>query len=1687
MPIYDKEGKPINYLQDDYDPVSQTNVDGNIPEISKLKKSHLNIGAIKGEDRLSEFSSGYYYNQPISTIDENYDNFMGPVKSWADIEANRVNMQTQWTKAKTAVTSGVVGAAGIALQQMGYMSDPLSFTKALGWFDGQMLNPISKAMTETGNWLEQGSEEWMPIYENPDPDDLTDQLLKWNTASSVLKSTIGFLIPGAAAVKGGAILTKGAIGMGKMANVLGKLTRLPRLAKIENAAIRADRWRQAFPSLYPNLSKVVQRGGPLVVNTVGEAMFEANDAQEEYLRKISPGLISGTINVKEANNVGNDIAQNVYQSNMLKMGLDMYMMSRLGKALDPTRSLKSGLTNELISQAISAPMEGAEEMYQSIASKEGQYKALQELKKRNKNSEILKTFKRYGEWENPDVSTEFNQRVSDYLTQDDVLLEGIIGALSGPIQSFGARVLDKGPINAFRFKSTRKEEEKAADDLDFLKTKQRDLIKSQQGVGVIYKMMEDLSTTPEDLAYASKGLTSLGNPDISVRLDRAETVARLTELTEGNKQKEEIVRRNVYNSMVLDAIGKGTLESLEAHAAEVKDTDSDAATLHKYIQENKKKLKRVSHLRNKEEVLYYINQSETFNATYDVLEDDLSKLTVSPEYKDRQTGELTETAKVQVKSIQEDLKGLQKKINVVNEVIKDKSSRKNQIRLANFAIEREIRDTALEGLSKVNTINALDNFDKVYPDLMFTQEYAAAVARVTDGKPTPKSKKFKLNFKGISKRVPEKVTEATKKITKQVTTKAKEVVKTVKEKIAETDIIQVTTDLVDNAVDTAIAAKEMQIPPDMISRIKSDIKKAVKGSVAEKTFNNLVDSFINNNINNTSKVKNAKKNEQYEVNKEVRRTKNTGEVASKEKLPEELFQEIADIVLEQKNLVDQADQVKEETEGTNTQDQTLREQIITKGRELIKSINKQIQRIAVNILPKVVSKFAATAVQDVDNKFGEAIKKNFDNFVSYLEVILSEEAIARNWNLIKNIFKGWNKNALLHKSYKAYQDYLASVEDNSNNKVVVEKEKEAEATNMENEVGRISFNKRPSQSIAHLSEAYIEGIDPRYGYRIEAKEEGKYDISPIVYSGDYNGGNPISFIIDIDYPGTVIGYPWEQVRAKIFKEGQLVENADAIIKSMSDGRFESVYDIIPIRINGTNKETLGYMHLPEWIENRTVEIDDPKNPANNVSIEEEVANLRLNRKSVIDSSLSGKEVKGKVTNKVFYYTEDPTTGIGFYKGFAFSRKRGGSPTSEAVPEDLPMGVVTSKKVHSNQNISPNNILNYDNVRAYTGSPIVLIPLGKYGSHMMYHAETLATKHLTEEIYKPALETIKAFISQEHNEISKMYENKGINVLTLKGINQVLSSFTNVLQDADKFGKVSFETAIKNKKASIVKLQFVEDNGNFYLKHGITSANRIDDTNLEAGLQQLESYMVEGSIKFNADVLKLKSRSKKVSIVMLDKQGSPKMNEVNYTQFVKENTTTWLKGRPINNDPTKLSYTIQNIVEFAIDPEFKTTTPKTKKAETKTTKTIKKEGIVTKQSGRFTEGDVRKAINTLNKKLLKSGIDSLIDLKTDFPAIAALLNIPTNVMDELMKVVDEWNVENITIILNEYAKSVEDVESLPGFDEATVEEQDDLREIAEREDMTIEILSNAINVGGIERTISALGRTSESTQIKTNCK
>jgi len=831
MPLYDKEGNPINYLQEDYDPVSQTNVTSDVPDISTLRKSHLNIGAIKGKDRLSEFESGYYYNQPTSTIDEDYDNFAGPVKSWADIEANRVNMQSQWSKAKHAALGGVTGAAGIALQQMGYMTDPLSFTKALGWFDGQMINPISMAMTESGNWLEHGSEEWMPIYENPDPNDLTDQLLKWNTASSVLKSTLGFLIPGAAAVKGGAILTKGAIGMGRMAKVLGKLTRMPRLAKIENAAIRADKWRQAFPSLYPGLAKFVQRGGPLVVNTVGEAMFEANDAQEEYLRKISPGLISGTIDVKEANNVGNDIAQNVYQSNMLKMGLDAYMMTRLGRAMDPTRALKGGLTNELLSQAISAPMEGIEEMYQAIASKEGQYKALKELEKRNKNSEILKTFKRYGEWENPDVSTEFNQRVSDYLTQDDVLLEGIIGALSGPIQSFGARVLDKGPINAFRFKSDRKKEEAAEDALDFLKVRQRDLIKAQQGVGVMYKMMENLSTTPEDLAYASKGLNSLGNPDISVRLDRAETVARLTELTEGNKQKEEIVRRNVYNSMVLDAMAKGTFKSLEKHAAEVKDTDSDAATLHKYIQENKKKLKRVSHLRNKEEVLYYINQSETFNATYDVLEDDLSKLMVSPEYKDRQTGELTETAKVQVKSIQEALKGLQKKINVVNEVIKDKSSRKNQIRLTNFAIERGIRDTALEKLSRINTINALDNFDKVYPDLMFTQEYAAAVARVTDGKPVPKSRRFKFNFKGISKQVPEKITEATKRVSKQVTTKAKEVAKTVKEKIADTDILQVTTDLVDNAVDAAIAAREIQVPPDMISRIKSDIKKAVKGKL----------------------------------------------------------------------------------------------------------------------------------------------------------------------------------------------------------------------------------------------------------------------------------------------------------------------------------------------------------------------------------------------------------------------------------------------------------------------------------------------------------------------------------------------------------------------------------------------------------------------------------------------------------------------------------------------------------------------------------------------------------------------------------------------------------------------------------------------------------------------------------------
>ncbi len=1334
-------------------------------------------------------------------------------------------------------------------------------------------------------------------------------------------------------------------------------------------------------------------------------------------------------------------------------------------------------------------------MYQSIVSKEGQYAALKELEKRNKNSEILKTFKRYGEWENPDVSTEFSQRVSDYLQQDDVLLEGIIGALSGPIQSFGARVLEKGPIGAFRFKRESRHKEEEEDVLDWVKLRQRNLLKVQNGVGVMYKMMENLSSTPEDLAYASKGLNSLGNPELSVRMDRAETVAKLTELTGGNRQKEEIVRRNVYNSMVLDAIAKGTLPSLEKHAADVKDTDSDAATLYKYIQENKQKLKRVSHLKNKEEVLYYINQSETLNATYEVVNDDLNTLMLSPEYKDRQTGEPTETAKVQIKNIKSTLVDIQKKIDVVNNVIKEKSSRKNQIRLTNFAIEREIRDKALEGLSKVTTINALDNFDRVYPDLMFTQEYAAAVARVTDSKPTPKSRKFKINFKGISKEVTKRVPKEVKAKAQELKTKVQEVATKVKEKLADTPILEVTTDIIDRAVDAAMVAREMQIPPDMISRIKSDIKKVVKGSIAEKTFKDLVSTFIDNNIKNTSAVKNAKKTQDREVNKEVRRTKNTGEVASKEKLPEELFQEIADIVLEQKNLIDKADQVKEETEGSDTSDLTLKEQIIAKGRELIKNINKQIQKISLTLLPKAVSEFAVKAVQDIDNKYGQTIKKNFNDFVSYLESILTEDTIANNWNLIKNIFKGWETNPLLsphvkvvHKSYKAYKDYLESIRNNSNNRVVNIKEKEAEAGSVKNEIGRISWNKRPSQSIAHLSESYLEGMHPRYGYRIEAREESKYDISPIVHSDKYNGGEAISFTIDFEYKGTVIGYPWAQVRDKIFKDGNLVDNADALIKSMSDGKIESAYDIIPIIINGTNAEVLGYMHVPEWIETRTVEIEDDKNPENNVSIEEEVANLNANRRAVIDNTLAGKEVKGKVTRKIFYYTPERVTEYGktipgMYKGFAFSRKRGGSPTSEAIQENLPMGIITTNKVQNNGNISPDNILNYEDVRSYVGSPIILVPTGKYNGHMMYHAETLATKHLTEEIYKPALEVIKAFISRQPNEVSKMYANKGIDVLTVKGINQVLSSFTTVIESTNKFGRVSFETAIKDKRSSIVKLQFIEDNGVFYLKHGLTSANRLDDTNLETGLAQLENYMKEGSIKFNASIKHLNTKGKKVSLVMLNKEGSPKLTEVEYTQFVKENTTTWLKGRPINNDPTKIAYTIQNIVEFEINSDFKAPKQKYKKEGITIKKTKKKKG----QLNKFTESDVHRAIRALNKKLAKSGLDDITDLKKDFPAIAALFNIPSDIMEQLMKEITEWNVENITIILNEYAKSIEDVTDLPGFEEASAEEQDDLREISQIEGMTIDVLRDAINSGGIQRTISALGRTFENKQIETNCK
>jgi len=1585
--LFDKQGKPINYTSKDYDPITQTTFEKVDPEtlrISDVGAGQFNPFA-KTENELFSYSESFEgYNFTEDELDEDYDMLMGPVKNWNDIQMNRANMQSEWSKAVNAVGGGLTLAAGMTLSLAGAVANPLAILKSAGLYDGEFTGIVSTSLMHLGKSLEQGAQEWMPIYENPTSENLTDQIVRWSTLRDVIGSTVGFLVPGGAFAKGGAILTKGALGLVRGAKSLKALSTVNSIGKIERGLMWADGMRKAFPTIAPKTAKLLEKTGPLTLMTLGEATLESMEANDELIRMMSPGLMNGTIDAKEASFVSNTASQGIFMRNLALAFTDNALMQRIGRSVDMTKGIKNTVTKEAFQQLQEAPKQGLEEIYQSISSSEAKLNAFKQLEKRNKHSEILKLAEQNKMWGAGAVEDTFAKRLKKYLSSNDILAEGIIGALSGPVQAFGTSVMANGPIKAFRFRHLAKEAQKEIDRVNKLEKEITGVVKDDTKLR--RAILKTMGNTSGDLEVNAKAANDVENPEVAASLDASEALMGMQELTEGDPNKEALIKKAFYDAAILKAHKNGTLPALEQAAKETSGTNAYSSDLYEHIKKNKAKLESISNMENQATILNHMNKHEAYNMNKNIIEAKIARIEADPKYKDPKTGEISEVGKLQLDGLRETLNEVESNISKESGLIKELTSTKYQWALANKKVEEETLERAADVMSKTSNKKVLEAVVKDFPELKHTPEYTAALNRITDGKPSIKNKSTNTEELNKAKNPGEKTEQQVEEDT--VTADA-----TIKEIIAR-----------------RLKEAGKSVTKDVFNKMVKKAKKQVSNlsdrvgfTTAMNSASRIVDRVIGKELSNTPKGNKEKANEDSAVKRATRKVAKN--LSDDEKLPEELLEEMAELTRKQKENLERV--VEYENKISEAQ-QSLRDpnalkRLIDYVSKKIRELYKEVQKIAVDRLPSLLQKFSNSALSDEANSFGNAIRENFDSFIEYVRGILGDDFVAENWDMLKNIFKGWDskKTSPLYKSFKAWVERDSSSPldtnriDNNIKDNREEFEKKAGGSN------RVTHNKKPEDSIAHLSQTYTEMKSASGKRVIVADTAASYDISPIVNPEKYNGGEAINFEIDWDYEGNItlfneggrkVEVAWAEIKDTIFdKNNVLYSDADERLRKIKgigatiEGENLTIFDVVPIAIKGENGEHLGYMHATSYISSRTV--DERSVPAKRDA-------LHKRRRSVISHILKGKTVTGKIRKKVIK-THDV---LPIPQGFAVSRGDNLAQADAGIPTNVPIAISTFGEIRINdKTIQPSQILNLGELEPFMGAAFTLLPVGKVNGIMQYVAEPLYRGPVSERLYGAALEIMKTFIKKDKSsDIYKAYIANGTDITTLDGAKKALEAYMRVVDEVDQDGNViKLEEVFNGMSGETALFTLREDDaGNGYIAYGLKServVHGLDGENaLNEGIAQIEQLFNDGKVPFNVNLTHTMSNdvngktNPKVFVVTKESNGALKSHRVSYPDFVKSNTQTYVRGRLSNDGSGNVVYTLQNIVEFDIDPEFsayepfKTSSTKMKKSSRRRRKGKKKD-VATKKKEKveITEAEYNAKVQSINDAYTQELIDATV--------------------------------------------------------------------------------------------------------------
>jgi hypothetical protein len=400
-----------------------------------------------------------------------YDESIHTDEDLLNYQEHRAKEQSGFLKATNALVSGTISGLATALEDIGYILD----------FEGHY-NTLKKLDNDRDNWLSNAMRgfkedlyEAMPIYET-ESDTALGQFFKFSTLRGMIDSIVGFSIPGGLVAKG--------------VGAAAKLSRLGALAVRVSAAMNASAGTKVLANSLGEIAKDVTAGaitnyaeGQMMAIELGENAKEqyvesrAQQYYEQFKNSPLPLSIENARKLAEDEfnrdteaqaRIGQEQADFVENNRWFMLtdaiGLHGLVKSKgafrqalLSNPKEKLKALKNLGRLNADNLLIQAAKEGGEEIGQNIFQMEGEYQVRKAVGTTTEEDEAL--------------GDDLWQRALSFGTSKQAIVEGLMGAVTGPGQRAVSRVVANVTSGDLLGRQRREQEYQAyAKQQEFVKT-----------------------------------------------------------------------------------------------------------------------------------------------------------------------------------------------------------------------------------------------------------------------------------------------------------------------------------------------------------------------------------------------------------------------------------------------------------------------------------------------------------------------------------------------------------------------------------------------------------------------------------------------------------------------------------------------------------------------------------------------------------------------------------------------------------------------------------------------------------------------------------------------------------------------------------------------------------------------------------------------------------------------------------------------------------------------------------------------------------------------------------------------------------------------------------------------------------------------------------------------------------------